>query len=94
MTPETAEPLTPADLATYLYSLRERLPMWTVYDHPLDHPDVYVARLSLTLPEPVHLPMALACPELEPIREQLASLGLTRLHRFPNDDPVILETWI
>jgi hypothetical protein len=88
------EPLTQGDMRQYLYSLRERLPMWTVYDHPTDYPDVYVARLWLSLPEPVALPMTLACPELDPLREELANLGLTSLHRQPGDDPAILETWI
>lgn len=89
-----ARPLTVSDMQTYLYSLRERLPMWVVYDHPSDRPDVYVARLWLSLPQPLALPMTLASKNLDALRDELAALGLAHLDRNPGDDPAIMEVWL
>lgn len=80
--------------AQVLYEARERLPMFTVYDHPRDFPHAYVARLWLTLPEAQPTELMLAHPELDVLRDELAHLGLTQLNRSPGDDPAILETWI
>lgn len=82
------------ELIEYLYGVREQLPLFTLYDHPADYPDVYIARLWLTLPEARPTDYAMTCESVEPIREQMINLGLTRLERAPEDDPSILETWI
>jgi hypothetical protein len=78
----------------YLATLRERLPMFTVTDHPKDWPDFYVARLALTVPELTLLPLAIMDPDLDRLRETMAALGLVCLTRDPRDDPVVVETWL
>ena len=81
-------------LVRFLYDLRERLPMFTVYDHPLDRPDVFVARLWTTLPEPNAVAFVLTAARLDTIRNALDALGLVHLSRNPEDDAKILETWL
>lgn len=71
------------------------LHMWTVYDHPKDAPDYYVARLWLVDGTGSHATnQAVASPNLESLRRLLASMGHIPLDRSPGDDPVIIETWI
>jgi hypothetical protein len=72
----------------------ERLPIWVVYDHPSDWPQFYVARLHYALPRPEPTGSVLMYRDLDPLREVLADMGCTKLDRFPEDDPAILETWI
>jgi len=74
--------------------LRERLPMWVVYDHPLDFPNAYLARLWLTLPKAEATSQYMACADLEPLRDQLASMGFVKLDRHDSDDAKIIETWV
>lgn len=81
-------------LPQLLWEHRDRLPMFTVYDRPSDQPDVYVARLWLTLPKAEATNLILRHPELEAIRDELRGLGLTQLMRQAGDDPKIVETWI
>lgn len=72
------------------------LHLWTVYDHPRDMPDSFVARRYSI--EADGLPradqLALSAPDLATIRTTLAAAGLACLPRAPDDDPVILETWL
>ncbi len=64
---------------------------WTVYDHPSDHPDVFVARRwDGDKPTTDHV----TSPDLDAIRYALDKLGLVRIMRQPNDDPCIVETWL
>jgi hypothetical protein len=86
--------MTDPQIASTLYALREALPMFTVYDHPTDHPDFYVARLHLTIPEPAPTTLAILHRDLGALRRELASYGLVALERDPSDDPCILETWL
>jgi hypothetical protein len=68
--------------------------VWTVYDHPRDFPDHWIARPHLTEPgqtEP--LPFHLAASTLDALRVQLPS-GLVCLTRSAGDDPRIVETWL
>jgi hypothetical protein len=81
-------------LPSLLYEHRDRLPMFVVYDHPSDHPDHYVARLWVTLPEAAPTNVLLKHPDLDVIRDELERLGLAHLARQAADDPKILETWI
>ena len=76
---------------------RGRLSMWTVYDHPTDHPDVYVARrweIGGDLEEPKPTLDAVAGDDLNVLRLCLAEAGLTRLVRDEDDDAKIVESWI
>ncbi|MEY2117089.1 hypothetical protein [Rhodanobacter sp. FW106-PBR-R2A-1-13] len=63
---------------------------WVVYDHPRDMPDVFVARQwRLTGPTSRFF----TAPTLDALREKLPA-GLTCLPRSPDDDSVIVETWL
>lgn len=71
-----------------------QLLIWTVYDHPLDFPDWFVARPHIIRPKTSGpLPMHLMARDLNVLRAMLPD-GLTRLKRDPNDDPFILEVWV
>jgi len=68
-------------------------PIYTVYAHPSDYPEEFVvrrwsARTQQPDPEP-----CFRAATLEGVRAQLPP-DLTRLSRHPDDDPVIVETWI
>ena len=68
-----------------------KLRLWTVYERPVDYPDLYVARL-FEGESPTD--QMLVCPDLEPIREELRQRGLTCLPRDDDDEPQIVESWI
>ena len=71
------------------------LAMWTVYDHPRDEPDYWVARLWLVGRHGVleATKTRFTATSLEALRAMLPS-GLHRLERDRADDPVIVETWL
>ena len=71
--------------------MSDALPIWTIYDHPRDYPTGFIARKFL-LDQPTD--ETIAAPTLDEIREAMWRRGLTPLHRSPDDDPVIVETWI
>jgi hypothetical protein len=72
--------------------------MWTVYDHPADMPNAYVARLwkatdtASGQPEPTD--KIIANKSLDIVRDHLRKFGLTCLARSPGDDPKIVEVWL
>lgn len=72
------------------------LPMWTIYDHPPQFPNNYVAREWIV--DGDNVPRAssrmLVCPDLEQIRAYLREHGKVQLSRNDIDDPTIIETWI
>lgn len=71
------------------------LPIWCVCDHPTDYPEGYTARRHVVTPgEHRATVQVLYSASLADIREQLAAMGLTRIERDPEDDPVILESWL
>lgn len=70
------------------------LHLWTVYEGATDFPGSLVARMhhacqSGTWSDPGKVIVA---PSLEELRAKLPP-GLFRMHRQPNDEPQILETW-
>ncbi len=67
-----------------------RLPMICIYNHPIDYPKNYVARVW-DANHPTHL-VALA-DTLEEIREKIPP-NMTKLPPMKEDDPVIVEVWI
>lgn len=72
------------------------LTLWTIYDHPRDHPDHYVVRpftVSAGGGEPKPGDARLF-HDIEVARKAMVLMGLTCLHREPNDDPTIVETWV
>lgn len=69
--------------------------MWTIYRHPKDYPGQYVARLwEIDDAGPVATESILTSDTLNDLREQLAAMGLMKLHRNAEDDAVIVETWL
>lgn len=72
------------------------LEMWTVYDHPSDFPDMYVARKYEVWRRAgaVATALVLAHPNIDKVRDSMVLMGLTPLARDPNDDGNIVETWI
>lgn len=70
------------------------LRVWTIYDHPRDYPEGFMARLFMVHPGgygPRNV--AFYGPTLESVRNQLPP-GLYNLGRQPEDEPHIVETWI
>jgi hypothetical protein len=66
--------------------------LWTVYDNTTkDFPGVYVAR-KFTLNGPTHQHMT--SEDLDALRTALARMGFCQMARSPEDDPVIIESWI
>jgi ribosomal protein L37E len=72
----------------------QRLEMWTVYDHPKDQPDSFVARKwcvdGQTMLGTSDMFVASTLGELR----ALLPPGLHRLPRNEGDDPTIVETWL
>jgi endonuclease V-like protein UPF0215 family len=69
---------------------RTRLPLICVYKSPADYPGKYIARLW-----DVDIPTELIAKAdtLEEIRKAIPA-EMVNLGREPEDDPVIIETWI
>lgn len=72
------------------------LSMWTVFDHPSDYPDDYVARCfvigkGLDGPRATHNSIT---GSLKHLRATMRAAGLTPLMRDEKDDPKIVETWL
>ncbi|MGL5878081.1 MAG: hypothetical protein ACRC2V_09930 [Xenococcaceae cyanobacterium] len=65
--------------------------LWTIYKHPKDYPDSYVARkfVGETPTDEV-----IVSKQLGTIQDELEALGLVKLASIPGDDPVIVETWM
>ncbi len=66
------------------------LELWTVYDHPRDAPDEFLAR-KYVLDQPTTV--TVRGRTLDDVRSLLPP-GLYRLPRQPADDPVIVEVWL
>jgi hypothetical protein len=72
------------------------LPMWIVYEHPLDYPHDFVARkwrIRRGTPDPVPTDDLLAAPTLDELRALLPP-GLARIAPSLGDEPQIVETWL
>jgi hypothetical protein len=72
------------------------LDVWVVYDHPRDQPDFYMVRQQRVTRDGniLHDQRSYGFRELEKARAWLMQQGLTCLARHPDDDPVIIETWL
>lgn len=72
------------------------LHMWTIYDHPKDYPDHFIARkwsVGTKKDEPEATDEIIARATLDEVRSVLP-LGLYCIGRKPEDDPCIVEVWI
>lgn len=72
------------------------LPVWTLYDHPTDFPDNYVARLHVVGKTGLVSvgKETVVSDDLEELRDLMLDCGLTVVPRMGEDDPVIVETWV
>lgn len=71
------------------------LAIWTIYDHPKDAPDAFVARKWLiTAGQAEASGETMTESDLETLRKYMRETGLTCLHREVDDDPVIVESWV
>lgn len=75
--------------------MNDYLNMWTVYDHPRDVPDCFVARRW-----EIHkggrtkaTTDVVIGSSLDEVRARLPG-GLHRMERYENDDPKIVEVWL
>lgn len=65
--------------------------IWTIYDHPRDFPNEYVARKFIG-DKPTG---AILCShDLSMLRKHFHELGLFRIGRNPQDDAGIVESWL
>jgi hypothetical protein len=71
------------------------LSVWTVYDHPSDWPGGFVARRHEAHDNNTVVATAdvVYADTLEAVRAKLPP-GMYPIARSPNDDPVIVESWI
>jgi hypothetical protein len=67
--------------------------IWTVYDHPRDYPRNFVARKFINDKPTNNIIQGLS---LDEVRKKILDINpnLTCFTRQPNDDPIILETWL
>lgn len=91
---DAPEPSALTTVRNILADNRTLLPMFIIYEKPSDFPEHYVARLWWTLPEQHATNFTLRSRNIEEIRDLMEGLGLAKLMRNEEDDPVILETWL
>lgn len=76
----------------------DSLDIWSVYDHPSDYPDSFVARKTTIHKAVITVARdVLKAPTLDAIRalvQHHSPIVLTRFERSPDDDPVIVECWM
>ena len=73
---------------------RGLLPMWTVYEKPLDHPDGFIARRFESGKGGSRPTEDTLIGDLEAIRSTLLRAGLVKLDRNVADEPQIVEVWV
>jgi hypothetical protein len=68
---------------------RNMLGIWTIFDHPDDFPETFVARLFEGITPTIYI----VAGDLPLLRECMMRSGLTYMARTPGDDAYIVETW-
>lgn len=72
----------------------ELLVMWSIYDHPSDYPNHFVARRWLIAREgPRPTTDVLVADGIDRLRTEFHQRGLYCQPREPGDDPAVVETW-
>lgn len=72
------------------------LVIWTIYDHPLDYPDHYVARkwlIGRKYDEPEATDEILLDTDLEALRKKLPP-WLYCMPKQEGDDSIVIECWL
>lgn len=75
----------------------DQMPIWVVYKHPSDFPDHYVVRchrFCCKTHKTIQDKDVMLSRDYAPIAQYLDAMGLVKLDRMPEDDPIILETWL
>lgn len=67
---------------------------WTVYDHPSDYPNAFVARRWLTDGPAVTLTNEMFTADTLQELRALLPAGLHCIPRFEGDQPQIVEVWL
>lgn len=71
---------------------------WTIFDHPTDYPDHFVARrwVAARNGATIQTQDVMTSKHLDELRGALVEAypDLTRLSRMPGDEPHIIEVWI
>lgn len=76
------------------WRLRDRLPMWVVYDTTTrEYPGKWVARMHISLPEPRVSRFVIVHDSLEELRDALPE-WLVCIGRKPGDVLEIVEVWL
>jgi hypothetical protein len=70
------------------------LSIWTVYDHPKDYPDTFVARRHAAGQGTSGPTGDVVIGDIAMIREAMQLNGFFRMPRAPADDLRIVETWM
>ncbi len=66
--------------------------LWTVYDHPTDYPDWFVARQFLVPSHPTH--RIILAKTVEEIHERLGRYGMMWWPRDESDEPQIMGCYL
>jgi hypothetical protein len=75
--------------------MADHLSIWTIYDHPSDFPDGFIARRwEITGNGEEKTDDVVKAVELKSLQEHFAMRGLYRMPRYDEDDPVIVECWL
>lgn len=74
----------------------DKLYIYVVFDHPRDFSSFYVVKRDLiqegkVIRDQIFIVLS---TDLTFLRNSLWAQGLTMMTRHPEDDPVILETWL
>ena len=70
--------------------------IYTIYDHPNDHPNSFVCRryeVIVGFPEPFPREIVAIGLTLKEVQDKLPE-GLALIPKDPNDDPKIVESWL
>ena len=75
--------------------MSEPLNIWTIYDHPKDYPEHFVVR-RWTVRGRGYENEAHECRLADSLEEarKLVPPDSACVNRFPEDDPVIVESWL
>ena len=74
--------------------MSEAMEMWTIYDHPHDYPDHFVARKFIGVNgEPCPTGTWKYAKTLDAVRDMIP-WGLMCFPRQPGDHPTVVETWM
>ncbi|MFA5922334.1 MAG: hypothetical protein WC856_13745 [Methylococcaceae bacterium] len=69
------------------------LEIWTIYDHPRDFPDSFVARKFVQDKPTDEFLVAGTLTEVRKILQNLSDQSLHWIPRLPDDDSCIVESW-